>query len=60
MTGLSRLEVARRLKVSRSTVDAWTNKGVLPRSRLLEKLATLFGCSVGQMLDTPLPGERQS
>jgi transcriptional regulator with XRE-family HTH domain len=60
MAGISRLDVASALKISRSTVDAWPNKGVLPRSHLLERLAVMFGCSVGEMLDTPLPGERQS
>ena len=49
-TGLSQPEAARELGVDQSAVCLWETGKTLPRTALLPKLATLYGCSVDELL----------
>ena len=49
-TGLSQAEAARELGVDQSAVCLWETGKTLPRTALLPKLATLYGCSVDELL----------
>lgn len=48
--GLSQLDVAQRLGVGQSTVAMWENGTNVPRVDKLIALATLYGCSVDDLL----------
>jgi len=47
---ISQLELARRLKLSNSTISQYETKGRLPEPRILEMLADFFGVSVDYLL----------
>lgn len=56
--GLSRLEVASRLGLDKSTVSHWEHGKAIPRSDKLPLLADMFGCSIDELYgrDPPRPG----
>lgn len=48
--GLKQEEIARELKINRSTVAKWETGRAKPRADVLVKLARLFGCTVDELL----------
>ena len=49
-SGLSQESVATYVGVGRSAVAMWETGKTMPRTETLPKLATLFGCTVDEML----------
>jgi transcriptional regulator with XRE-family HTH domain len=53
--GLTQLDVAERLGVTRVSVHQWENDNAMPRRRSLEDLARLYGVRVSDLLGEDLP-----
>lgn len=54
--GLTRLEVASRLGLDKSTVSHWEHGAAIPRADKLPLLADLFGCSIDELYGRDPPG----
>lgn len=48
--GISQAEVARRLNISRSSVNAWEKGETVPRGSRLLDVAQMLGCTVEEIL----------
>ena len=48
--GLSQAAVAKELGVDQSTVCLWESGKTQPRAKLLPKIATMFSCTVDELL----------
>lgn len=54
--GLTRLEVASRLGLDKSTVSHWEQGAAIPRADKLPLLADMFGCSIDELYGRDPPG----
>lgn len=54
--GLTRLEVASRLGLDKSTVSHWEKGAAIPRADKLPLLADMFGCSIDELYGRDPPG----
>ena len=54
--GLTRLEVASRLGLDKSTVSHWELGTAIPRADKLPLLADMFGCSIDELYGRDPPG----
>ena len=57
--GLSQVEVAKRIGVSDAAVSMWETGKTRPRASLLLKLATLYHCTVDELI-SDLPEQNQN
>ena len=48
--GYTQEELAKELKVDRSTVAKWENGKALPRTEMLIKLSELFHCTIDELV----------
>lgn len=55
--GLSQSELASKLGVSRTTVAMWESNGQYPRLETVVRMASVFGCTVDELLGRPPPIE---
>jgi len=53
--GLSQAEVGKALDVSAAAVCQWETGQTLPRTSLLRPIATLYGCTVDELLTPDAP-----
>lgn len=53
--GMSQYELAKRLRVDRSTVAKWETRDIFPRGEQVVKLANLFGCTIDDLYSQPAP-----
>lgn len=51
MAKLKQREVAEKLNISQSTISMWETGESLPRAELLPKIATLYDCTVDELLE---------
>ena len=49
-TGMKQVCAASKLGVSQSTISMWENGENYPRAELLPKIASLYGCTVDELL----------
>ena len=49
--GLSQSDIAEKVGVSQNTVSVWEKGISFPRIDKVKKLATLFGCSVAEIME---------
>lgn len=49
--GISQVEVARRLAVSKQSVSNWENNNIMPSVEMVRKICLLFSCSADYLLD---------
>jgi len=48
--GLTQEEVAKELKIGRSAISKWETGVTVPRAELLPRIATLYNCTIEQLL----------
>lgn len=53
--GLSQAEVAAHLEISAAAVCQWETGQTLPRTSLLRPIATLYGCTIDELLTPDAP-----
>ena len=53
--GLSQTTVARELGISTASVSQWENGKTLPRTEKLKEIATLYNCTVDELLTSDTP-----
>lgn len=53
--GITRAELARRIKGKINTVDSWASRGTAPRD--MERVAEALECTVGDIYATPAPAD---
>lgn len=46
---LTQKQAADALGVSQSTISMWETGAALPRTELLERIATVYGCGIGDL-----------
>lgn len=56
-SGLTQQEAAANLGVDQSAVCQWETGKTKPRATLLPKIATLYGCTVDELLSDSTPEE---
>lgn len=49
-TGMSQMEVARRLNINQSSVACWETGKSIPRAFMLVKLADLYCCTIDELM----------
>lgn len=49
--GISQVEVARRLAVSKQSVSNWENNNIMPSVEMVRKICLLFSCSADYLLE---------
>lgn len=54
-SNMTQKELAEVLGVDKSTVTKWEVGSSLPRTQLLTKIASLFGCTIDELLKDPAP-----
>lgn len=58
--GLSQDELAKILRVDRSTVAKWETKGIYPRGEKVLEIADVFNCTVDTLYGREPPGHEKS
>lgn len=53
IAGLKQIEVAQKLEIRQTTVSMWESGKSHPHAALLPKLATLYNCTIDQLLASP-------